>query len=218
MSRLGWIAVVAAFSSCGCVTGWLRDPETGPKQTPVAGASVPDATIQMAARLSNVGQTLLTANPFAGVNPNFFVMSTAEPAVSHPDAFGVFVSEGMMAKCQTDDELAAVVALELGAMIAERRNLDRLGLADPAAAYIGGDDTTASPIQDPNAKVVSTARPKPVNEPPAAPEQIAKELLTAAGYREDALARMSPLVQSARDKVDPTRAIGGPAAEPKWSR
>ena len=47
-------------------------------QTPVAGASVSEETVQMAARLSNVGQTLLTASPFAGITPNFFVTSTAE--------------------------------------------------------------------------------------------------------------------------------------------
>jgi hypothetical protein len=103
-------------------------------------------------------------------------------------------------------------------MIAEKRNLDRLGIADPAAAYISGDDTTASPIQDPNAKVVSTAAARKSNEPPSTPQQIAKDLLTAAGYREDALHRMTPIVRSARDRVDPTRMIGGPASEPKWSR
>jgi hypothetical protein len=213
------ILTVALFAP-GCLPDWSRTPPAPPglTQTPVAGASVPEATVQMAARLSNVGQTLLTASPFAGVTPNFYVMSTAEPAVSHPDVFGVFVSEGMMAKCPSDDDLAAVVALELGAMIAERRNLDRLGLADPAAAFIAGDDTTASPIQDPAAKVISTAPARKEAGPPATGEEVAKDLLTAAGYSEAALVRMGPLVAAARDKIDPSRTIGGPAAEPKWSR
>jgi predicted Zn-dependent protease len=172
----------------------------------------------MAARLANVGQTLLTASPFAAVTPNFFVMSSPEMAVAHPDAFGVFVSEGMMAKCPTDDDLAAVVALELGAMIAEKRNLERLGLADPAAAFIAGDDPTASPIQDARAKVVSTVAARKSKAPPVSAEQIAKDLLIAAGYSEESLVRMAPLVLAARDKIDPSRTVGGPAAEPKWSR
>jgi hypothetical protein len=211
--------LLVATSCTGCLSDLFRtSPPTGMTQTPVNGAAVSDATVQMAARLSNVGQTLLAASPFAGVTPSFFVMGTAEPAVAHPDAFGVFVSDGMTALCQSDDDLAAVVALELAAMIVEKRNLDRLGLADPAAAFIRGDDTTESPIQDPNAKVVSTARKRPSTEPVAEPQQVAKDLLTAAGYDEAALARMAPIVAAARDKVDPSRTIGGPAAEPKWSR
>jgi hypothetical protein len=103
-------------------------------------------------------------------------------------------------------------------MIAERRNLDRLGLADPAAAFVAGDDTNPSPIQDPAAKVVSAAPTRKAAAPPATAEEIAKDLLTAAGYGEGGLARMVPVVAAARDKVDPSRAIGGPAAEPKWSR
>src|SRR5262245_34206975 len=214
------VVFVFALSLCpGCLPAWLREPASpGMTQTPVAGASVSDATVHMAARLSNVGQTLLTASPFAGITPNFFVMSTSEVSVAHPDAFGVFVSEGMMAKCRSDDDLAAVVALELGAMITEKRNLDRLGLADPAAAFISGDDPAVSPIQDPNAKVVSTAKATKAYGSAAVPEEIAKELITAAGYRADALARMEPIVRRARDSVDPSRAIGGPAADPQWSR
>jgi hypothetical protein len=213
------VALLMAAMSSGCMPEWFRaPPPAGMTQTPITGGAVPDTTVQMAARLATVGQTLLTANPFAGVTPNFFVMSTAEPAVAHPDVFGVFVSEGMLAKCPTDDDLAAVVALELGAMIAEKRNLDRLGLADPAAAFIAGDDTNPSPIQDPKAPVVSTAPARKATVPPATPEQIAKDLLSAAGYGEAALARMAPLVRDARDKVDPSRTIGGPGAEPKWSR
>jgi hypothetical protein len=213
-------AVFLVAASCtGCLPDWFRTPTpTGMTQTPVAGTEVGPATVQMAARLSTVGQTLLAASPFADVMPSFLVMGMAEPAVAHPDAFGVFVSEGMVAKCPTDDDLAAVIALELGAMIAERRNLDRLGLADPAAAFISGDDMAVSPIQDPNAKVVSTAMAKRSTGPATAPEQIAKDLLTAAGYSEGAFARMAPVVYTARDKVDPTRMIGGPASEPKWSR
>ena len=75
-----------------------------------------------------------------------------------------------------------------------------------------------SPIQDPNAKVVSTAAAKKSTGTTTTPEEIAKELLTAAGYNADALARMAPIVRHARDNIDPSRAIGGPAAEPKWSR
>lgn len=208
-----------AVSACsGCLLARSRQPDAGMKQSPVAGTDVGPATVGMAARLNALGRTLVTASPFAGVSPNFFVMSTSEVAVAHPDAFGVFVSEGMIAKCPTDEDLAAVLALELGAMISERRNLQRLGLADPAAAFIAGDDTTASPIQDPTAAVVSTAVPRRDSGPAESPEQIARDLLTAAGYDVAGLVRMAPVVSAARDQVDPTRMIGGPAAEPKWSR
>ena len=100
----------------------IRNPfRSEPKFDP---ATVPPATTRMATRVVTVGNEVLAANGDAiHFKPVFFTSGIQEPQVFHVQKSGMVVlSEGLVQKCSTDQELAAVICYELGKMAAERAN------------------------------------------------------------------------------------------------
>ena len=83
-------------------------------------------------RVLQVGQRLILANPQLGLRPLFITVGVPQPEVFHKGgSLGgcqVVVSEGIVRACPSDAELAAVLALELGKIVAER-----VALASPAS-------------------------------------------------------------------------------------
>ncbi|HZT79646.1 MAG TPA: M48 family metalloprotease, partial [Gemmataceae bacterium] len=77
-------------------------------------------TPETARRVAEVGQKVVLANPQVGMRPIFQTTGTPQPEVFHKGTGQVVISEGLVKQCRTDGELAAVLALELGKMVAER--------------------------------------------------------------------------------------------------
>ncbi len=116
-----WLAAALVSGLAGCLS-----EEFARRDVPVDTPDVSPETLALTARVEQVGNDLLIANPFLGVEPGFHVIGSLDPIILHPDANGVMVSVGLAKKCPTDDALAAVLASELGQMAAEKRTADRL--------------------------------------------------------------------------------------------
>lgn len=126
MRRGHVVVVVAALAGEGCIEGFTRGESRQFVNEPVSTPALPQESVAIAARVDRVGRELLDAVPFFPVDPTFHTVALQDLILAHPDLNGVFVSEGVVGRCRSDGELAAILATELGQMAAEKRTADRL--------------------------------------------------------------------------------------------
>ncbi|OWK34574.1 hypothetical protein [Fimbriiglobus ruber] len=225
MARLAWIGVAAvAAATAGCLD-WNSD-RTALKNKPVEVPQITDAAVAVSARVDQIGRQLLLQTPFVGIEPTFHAFGKPEPEIFHPDANGVFVSEGLISRCKSDAEVAAVLATELGKMAAERRIADRMKIPDPLNTVQGSGNISPGGISSDQTQLGVQAvfdRPlKPtgrINRPVPAEDvrEIALELMKSAGFDAKALDAVAPLLQEAAKNHGVADQFGGRGAKPRWS-
>jgi hypothetical protein len=159
-------------------------------------------------------------NPFLGVEPTFHTYGRSEPEITHPDLNGVLVTEGLVQRCRTDDELAAVLALELAKMSAERRAVDRLKveqlpqLADAGATGLGADPTQTGT----QAMIDKASAPrKPTKRLADGSHARPEDILKGAGFDPKALDVVAPLVREAERNHALGEHLGPRGQTPRWS-
>lgn len=217
--RVGLLGAVAAVGLTGCLEEEVA--RTGFRNQPVDVPATRKASVAVAARVDQVGRQLVAQNPFLGVEPTFHTIALREPEIHHPDLNGVFVTEGLVAQCPTDAELAAVLATELARMSAEQRTTDRLRRPDPlqplpdAGSTGPGSDPTQLAVQAVfDGKPARTSRDRKANEDPRA---MTEEILRSAGFDLKALDTVEPLLQAARKNHTVADGFGGRGNKPRWS-
>lgn len=143
-SRFVLLVLLTAFT--GCAQLGLREMGQASRMeqvpTDTLGSSRPlpthvvnsPGTEATAKRVALVGQRLIEANPQMGMRPLFMTVGATHsevfhrgPAAGPAEGTRVFVSEGLVAQCQNDDQLAAVLAYEVACLVSERE-----ALASPA--------------------------------------------------------------------------------------
>ena len=82
----------------------------------------------VAERVELLGRRLVAQNTFLGIDPLFTTVGGREVGerelvLFHNGTEQLYISEGLVTKCQSDAELAAVLCSELGQMVAEKRTL-----------------------------------------------------------------------------------------------
>lgn len=85
--------------------------------------AAPDAgpTKEAAIRVGKIGQKLLVANPSIGIKPAFHTIGTSQSEVFHKGVDQIMITDGLVKECN-DDQLAAVLAVELVKMLGEQEN------------------------------------------------------------------------------------------------
>lgn len=81
------------------------------------------ASEEAARRVGLAGQKVLQANPQLGVQPLFRTIGAPHAEVFHVGTTQVCITEGLAKQCRTEGQLAAVLCVELGKMVAEREAL-----------------------------------------------------------------------------------------------
>ena len=98
-------------------------PKTTSMRPTMPGPRVPENEAT-ARRVLAVSRKLIDANPQAGLRPLFITAGSPHPEIFHDgggmNGYHVVVSEGLVNQCKTEAELAAVLALEMGKIVAER--------------------------------------------------------------------------------------------------
>lgn len=205
--------------------------EAPPPVPPVAKASYPPGDGELALRVDFVGRKLLSANPDAGLRPLFATIGSPSPEIFHQGTHLVHVTEGLVKQCKSEAELAAVLALELGKMVADRevsthpdaRGPERLPPAEVpignAGQVTGQDRTNAVELA-----LFEKARPRNARRLPRPnPRTLAQSYLEKAGYHKHDLDAVEPLLQSAERNysVEKQFKAAAPArpgvAAPKWT-
>lgn len=190
--------------------GW--DDPKAPKFSP--------ASVQTARRVDELGHRIIAQNTFTGLDPLFHCVHVPESVLFHRGSAELYVSDGLVAQCKNDAELAAVLCAELGHMMAEKGHARRLGrdestipdVALPGGGTAGFDGTRAAEL----AAQQRTARPLPAE--PADATKVAKDLLHGAGFDPAELDRVEPLLKQTDRAGALRKQMAGSAPAPTWEK
>jgi hypothetical protein len=203
------VCLVAMFA-LGCETLSPFRAAAPPAESPHAGVD--------AERLDRVGRQIVSTNPFLGSAPLFGLVGSKDAEIYHPNAEVIFATDGLVARCPTDDVLAGVLCLELARINVESRNGVRMGIAvstelpgpanepDPEQTDLGGGDP------------VSGTAPRPTRLPQADVERLAAEWHANAGYKPESFAAALKLDRIASASHDTAKQMAGPGAVPRWTK
>jgi hypothetical protein len=231
MNRLAALtAGVALTLSTGCMhdgewtvrkaLGWDDPPGRVVKPTNKELAKLPVADVAVAERVENIGRKIVYQNTFIGIEPMFMTLGVKEAVLFHRGADQLFVSQGLVEKCASDAELAAVLCAELGHMVAETRNARAVGQNVDPPPDAGGTAFPGSTPSDAGRQAEPAVHEKrfpnaggPVETADAA--GTARELLKGAGYSTAELDRVESLLKQS-DRGDKLRKqLGGSAPPPE---
>jgi hypothetical protein len=184
------------------------------------GPRVPESEAS-ARRVMAVGRKLVESNPQAGLRPGFITVGLSHPEISHAgggtNGYTVMVSEALVKQCKTDAELAAVLAMELGKIVAERESAAGPSLQQPekrlppdvqvgtdaGGTFGSSDGTRMMELAKLDPKRV---KPDRKSQPPS-PDALAAGYLKKAGYDDAALLRVAPLLIKAEGHNDLDKAV-----------
>jgi predicted Zn-dependent protease len=190
--------------------------------TPVATPKVSyaPAAAEVAMKVDYVGQKILAANPEAKVKPLFATIGANQSEVFHQGEKMVYITEGLVKKCKSEGQLAAVLSEELAAMEAERRTLARGRPRDaeqrtPIDVPIGNAGQFNSPdlthlaelSRADKARAQSAPRPAPID-----PHALALNFLRNARYDDGDLQAAQPLLKEAEANWSLEKTVNGSAA------
>jgi hypothetical protein len=204
------------------------DPRTALSPTgPVTRSSVQPAPAEIAARVDLLGRKILASNPQIGMKPQFMVIGSPQPEIFHKKNEALFITEGLVKRCQTEGQLAAVLCHELGKMVSDREvqmgpqvwNPRRL---PPPEVRIGNDSPGSFNPSDRTrlAELAGyeqerrQATPPPL--PPPDPDLLARGYLQKAGFYEADWKAAQPHLQAAAANLNFEKQIAKPATS-SWA-
>ena len=208
---LGLVCLALALAGCA---GTGRDPfafkNPFASDRPFDAASAPTASAQAATRVHALGSAVVGANADdLSQKPVFMTIGLKEPMVFHRGAGQIVVSEALVDRCPTDDELAAVICWELG-KVAAAHPPERRTMNDPVPAGPLARDVVGGAYEADMTRLAEEARfdrrpargPRPGREARADPMTLARTFYAKTGRNPDDLARLEPLLRDAEENAD----------------
>jgi hypothetical protein len=194
--------LLALAGLSGCVEDNFK-PRTS--NVPVQTPNLPAGSQANATWVDSIGRKILAANKDLGFQPTFFTLGKPELVLYHQGTEQICISDGLVNKCKTDAELAAVICSELGKMVAEAQSQGRTVRPDrePLLPAVGGDSVGVTPDRT---ALAEQAMWEKKNPPPRGyftsdrdPRQLAQQYLvnTDRTFSADDLVRVSALVRQA---------------------
>ena len=197
----------------------------GPIQQVAVKTAYAPASGETALRVDVVRRTVLAANPNLGVQPVVATVGLPHVEIFHQGPQIIYVTEGLIKRCKSDGEIAALLCLELGKMVAEREA--RLGARGRTA---GGRPPIDVPIGNAGqfnasdqvalaelGRYEEERRLATKRRPPPDPQDLAAEYLIKAGYGKDKLDTIGPLLQDADRNYLIEKQFKTPNGAPAWS-
>jgi hypothetical protein len=199
--------------------------KTAAAPQPTRAAFAP-ASSEVAMQVDNLGRNILAANKQTALKPLFVTIGSPQPEVFHRGTSELEITEGLVRRCQSEGQLAAVLCLELGKMVSERealagaqtRSPDR---RPPIEVPIGNAGQFGSP--DPTrqvelAKFEQERRRAPERLPPPDPNALARIYLKNAGYAETELDGVAALLRAADASGGIEKQFKGQLPAQSWTR
>ena len=235
MARL--VCLLALIALGGCVPAQILDGEKtaqvadnpfGVQPPPAAPTKVSYAPADQktAEQVYRVGKELLVANPQIALRPLFGTIGVPQLEIFHVDNGMVYVTEGLVKQCKSDADLAAVLAVELGKMVAEREAHTSPDVRSPerqppiqvgvgGSAFERGSDMTAmaelARFEKSNPKTAPRSLPRPN------PTKLAGGYLEKAGFGAAQLDAVAPILQAADKNVTLERQFKGALPQSPWT-
>jgi hypothetical protein len=175
------------------------------------------ATEEAEKRVLVLGHQILEANTQSGLRPEFLTIGSPQTEIFHNGTAMVYVTEGLVRKCETDGQLAAVLCNELAKMVAERETLANFtpripDRPPPEDLPIGTDSRSAYLSPDP-ARLAELARyekERHTVRPMPNPEVLAREYLQKAGFALTELEKVAPLLRAAEENYSFEKQLARP--------
>jgi hypothetical protein len=141
----------------------------------------------------------------SGGLPYVTAIGAPEPEIFHVGQKQIFLTEGLVRQCQSDGQLAAVLALEMGRMISEREAAvsDEFRRSDQPLPIELRTGSNGSPRDSDPTYFLELARyekqhPKQTKKlPPPNPQLIARDLLEKQGFHSTDFDAAMPILQNA---------------------
>jgi len=232
--RTGWPLLLVLLAGCAQP---LLAPE-GPAPTPQVHASpfaepgrptptkvnYAPASQEVSFRVVVVNDKLLDKNPQFGRRPEVIAIGSGDPEIFHVGVNQIYITEGLVKQCETDGQLAAVLANELGRIVSEReaavtdeaRQPERLL---PIYAHIGGvvNARDADPLNYSELGQYEKLHPKQTKKLTAPnPQLVARDMLERAGYQRTELDAAAPILQNAERFRVLENQFKGPTKQSEW--
>lgn len=230
-SRFAYGALLFANAGCMALTETEKTAQVSPQffesaPTSVARSPVPAAEDSLCVRVDFVGRKVAAANSQIGVHPKFATIQSPSPELFHVDQRVIYITDGLVKQLPTEADLAAVLAYELGRIVAEREARARLDLRAAAARppiQVPIGSTGPSAATDMVATVEMAKYDKARRDLQKAPEkldpqELARKYLEGAGYLRTDFDRVQPQLQAAEKNVSLERLVKGQPAPNTWSR
>jgi hypothetical protein len=181
----------------------------------------PPATQAEARRVDELGKKIVAANKHLNPSLAFLTIGGADEELFHQDAKAIIITEKLSRKCSTDEELAAVLCMELGRMMAERERLTNPQMRQPGGGPsmdvpVGNDyrNMYGGPDQTRLVELTKYDREhrRSCNDlPPPTADVLARAYLAKAGYDPKELDAVAPLLRDAEAHVALERQMTGQA-------
>jgi hypothetical protein len=199
----------------GCLNDRQTAPLVGadtfgsaPPTLPIAKVNHAPAEEATAQRVADMGKRLVEANPNLGFRPMFRTVGSPEVEIFHRGTAELVVTEGLVDKCATEGQLAAVLAMELGRMVSEREALAgahvrRIERDPPMDLRVGSDIAGASGPADRTrlAELAPYERDRKRRDdpppPPPDPRALARLYLLKANVPASELDAADPILRAA---------------------
>ena len=208
--------------SVGCLD-LFRRKETGPG-TEVKTPEIPAASVETARRVETTGRKLLAGSPQLGLEVQFQTAKMTQPEILHRDNAILFITEGMVNSCQTDDHLAAVLAHQLAQMLAESRRRERMNLPEPipreGTFHKPDGSTDLDPGRDLELAYYEKHHRKPTDKahlPTVDVKRIAVELLKGAQIDPKAYDDVALLLKQSGRNKDLAKQFNPRSDVPRWT-
>jgi hypothetical protein len=230
-TQIGLAVVALAFGLAGCCSDCCKDCglrsliSDSKKPGEVATPQLAAASVEASKRVHKIGSQLLAGNTAMGLEITFQTVGNfSEPEIFHPDSHGVFITESLVNLCKTDDQLAAVLATELGQMVSEQRNRERMRMVEPIPTIAGGPKLDGSTDYDPGRDMELARYEKDRRKPTetstgqtANPKTISENILKDSKIDPGCLTSVSPMLKEAKRNHALAKQFGGKTDEPHWS-
>jgi hypothetical protein len=228
--RLRWYLPMVLLSA-GCLneqsTSQLVPSNTfgnPPPALPAVEVAHAPATEAAAKRVIAVGVQLVQVNKL-GIKPAFIAAGSPQLEIFHRGTTSITITEGLVNKCETDNQLNAVLAMELGKMISEREaqasvQVRRVERTPPMAVPIGNDVTGINGPSDMTQMAeraefeFDRQRRDEPPPPPPDPRGLARLYLLKANVPASELDVVEPLLRAAGQNGSLERQLNGPPAQP----
>jgi hypothetical protein len=209
---LGWAALIPA-AGCNSLPS-LQDDSTRQVPSIPAAESRPvitqtkvsyaPASQDIIARVDFIARKLIGGNP-TGLRPDVIPIGSPDPEIFHVGLHRLYITETLVRQCATDGQLAAVLANELGRMVAEREKLinDEVRSPEPLPPMcVPGGGIGGSRDRDPlnNAELAYFEKQhskQPRKLTPPNPQLVARTFLANGGFPDIELDNAMPILQNA---------------------
>jgi len=217
--------IVAVLGVAGCVDGEFRDPfanrsPAGKNERGLDPSSAPAASTKTATRVDAVAKAVIAdAGADLPDKPVFSTLGVTEPMIFHRGTGQVVLSEGLVERCATDADLAAIICHELGKVAAARADKESarpsgidLSPAPRLSSDVVGSGHSADMTRVAEEAMLSRRAPRDRETGrPARPDArtLARNLFNKTGHDAEHFTRVEPLYREAEENAENREVMRG---------